>query len=185
MLRFWGERCIMKGEMGKELLPKHLLLAYRIALGDSTESVAEELGMELRVVETILESPMMKEEVDRIRLKLAARISEAMNGDEVERLLQGSAPLAVRKLIEQMLQNADRRTSAAAAKDILKLAGYEKPKEIDVSHEFHLPDAQAELLSQTLMMMRRRREEAGDLVEAEVVDVRALPARSEGNAKAG
>ena len=138
---------------GDEPLSRARIILYGVALGRPYEEIADKMKMKVRDLHVIVSSPMMQEELERVREEVRDAIRDQSEGDAVEREVKAAELMAIKR-ISQIAQSADDKTALSAAIKILDLGGRQKPQrqEIEHVHRLALPERQAELLAQAFIL---------------------------------
>lgn len=149
---------------GEEPLSRARVILYGVALGRPPEELAEKMGMKVRDLHVVLSSPMMQEELEKVRGEVREAIRDQSEGDAVEREVKAAELMAVQR-IAQIAQSADDKTALSAAIKILDLGGRQKAQEQTVEHihRLALPERQANLLAQAFILRQEVLPEALDV----------------------
>lgn len=142
----------------KALWEKHQEIARQVVLGRSNGAIAAELGCTKQVVSDVRNSPIGQAEIDRLS---RGRDESVMS---ISQRIEEFAPVAL-ELIENIVKGrvpgASIALRAKLAGGQLARAGYGEVRKVQALH--------AHLGRDDIEAIKRRAQEAGDVIEAEIV----------------
>ena len=133
-------------------VPRYRVLLYALALGIKLEDIAEELGLPVQAAYSVIRSPLMAEELRKVRDKVRKMVLEAADGTAAERELIASE-LSAAQTLSGLLGSKEDKTALQAASKILEIRGIAKPTKVEHTHKLVIPEKQAELLLETMKML--------------------------------
>ena len=131
---------------------RHRICARYLACGIALEEICSEFGWNLTTWRQIVNSPLFKQELNRLSKEIEDKIIEDSVRDPVLLRLR-TASLSAAKLLESEVRNFDSKIGATAssrikaAAEILDRTGYNHPEKVEEASIIHIHLGQEQLNS--------------------------------------
>ena len=132
----------------QKLKHNHIIILYRFFLGESQTKIANDMGMSERHISRITNSPVFREEFNKLSDDLREKIIN--NSKEVREIFNAASPDAARKLVELMHTAPEPKDQIKAADKIIGHSDYSANKVEVVKASYTLTEEKRKLIEECI-----------------------------------
>jgi len=150
---------------------RHIIILYRLVLGEPQKKIAEDIGMSERHVSRVVNSPVFQDELKKLSDDLREKVIN--NSEEVRQIFNAASPDAARKLVELMHTAPEPKDQIKAADKIIEYSDYNADK-VEVVKEITYTEEQIALFKEGFRdyksdkeLEKEKEEEGKDIYEIE------------------
>jgi len=127
---------------------RHIIILYRLVLGEPQKKIAEDIGMSERHVSRVVNSPVFQDELKKLSDELRSKVIES--SEEVRQIFNAASPDAARKLVELMHTAPEPKDQIKAADKIIGHSDYSANKVEVVKASYTLTEEKRKLIEECI-----------------------------------